>query len=365
MKKLVSFLMTMVMFLFPSINVSRIRPDKPTWKTDYTYVYVHGLAGWGSYDFQNRILPYWGMLGGDMVKNLNRVGYKCRSASVDPQGSAWDRACELYAQLMGTRVDYGKAHSERCAHARFGKDFSKKRLVDDWSAEHKLNLLGHSFGGVTVRLLAELMASGSKEERRATDPQDLSPLFIGGKGDWIYSITTLAAPTNGTTAYGFGDPETELENHDCAAYDMYIDNAMAINRTIRTRQGTFYFAIPCSCTVRAEDGTYVPDKAITEKRQMQLASQMGKMTGVTPKGYVVDEKWLDNDGAVNTISAGAPFNARSVPLDRAHISSGVWNVAPTVRGDHMALIGDLTKSRNIRLLYADWMEMINALDPTA
>jgi len=33
------------------------------------------------------------------------------AASVAPNGSAWDRACELYAQLSGTRVDYGKAHT--------------------------------------------------------------------------------------------------------------------------------------------------------------------------------------------------------------------------------------------------------------
>ena len=205
------------------------------------------------------------------------------------------------------------------------------------------------------------MARGNAEERRVTDKAELSPLFTGGKADWIYSITTLAAPTNGTTAYGFGDPDKELEKADCAAYDMYIDNAMALNKTISTQSCTYYFAVPCSTTVPAEDGTQIPDRELTERREWASAEHMGKLTGVTPKGYVVDARWLENDGAVNTISAGAPFNAPSVKLDRAHIRPGVWNVAETHRGDHMSLIGDLTKSKNIRVFYADWMEMINKL----
>lgn len=360
MAKILSLLMTVIMFLFPTVNISKIKVDKTEWKTDYTYVYCHGLNGWGSYDFQNSFLPYWGMFGGDMMKNLNHLGFNCCSASVDPEGSAWDRACELYAQIAGTRVDYGKAHSEKFGHDRYGKDFSKKRLVDSWSSEDKINLLGHSFGGVTIRLLAELMANGSAEEMAATGENDISPLFTGGKADWIYSITTLAAPTNGTTAYGFGSPE-RMPNHDCAAYDMYIDNALAINERISTQSCTYYFAIPCSSTVKTEDGTYVPDNELTEIIMTSSAREMGAKTGTTPGGFVCDETWLENDGLVNTISAGAPFNAPSKSLDRSNITPGIWNVTETYRGDHMALNGDLFKPNNIRVLYSDWMNMINSL----
>ena len=65
-------------------------------------------------------------------------------------------------------------------HERFGRDFSKDPLITKWDAEHKINLFGHSFGGVTVRLLAHLMAEGSQEERDAIPPDELSPLFKGG-----------------------------------------------------------------------------------------------------------------------------------------------------------------------------------------
>ena len=353
--------MTVIMLLFPTLNVSKISVDKSEWKTDYAYVYCHGLSGWGSYDFQYHFLPYWGMFGGDMIKNLNHLGYSCYSASVDPLGSAWDRACELYAQLAGTRVDYGKEHSERCGHERFGKDYSEKRLIPEWSAEDKINLLGHSFGGVTVRLLAELMANGSAEERAVTAPNEISELFTGGKADWVYSITTLAAPSNGTTAYGFGDPELEVKNKDSAAYDMYIDNAMKINEKISTQPCTYYFAIPCSSTVRNEDGTFSADTALTESIMVGSANSMGRRTGTTPGGYVVDETWLENDGLVNTISAKAPSGAPSTALDTNNIQPGIWNVAETYKGDHMAFNGDLFRPNNIRPFFADWMNRINRL----
>ncbi len=361
MTQVFSAIMSIIMFLFPLLNVSHINIDKSGWKTDYDYVYCHGLSGWGSYDIQNVVMPYWGMLGGNMIINLNTLGFKCHSASVDPDGSAWDRACELYAQLTGTRVDYGKAHSEKYGHDRFGKDFSCRPLIKSWSSKDKINLLGHSFGGATVRLLAGLMAKGDAQEMAVTAPDDISPLFTGGKADWIYSITTLAAPTNGTTAYGFGDPE-KLENHDTAAYDMHIDCALALNERIPTDSNTYYFAVPCSATVQKEDGTWTWDDSIdVEFPVKSTGDRMMNLTGTTPGGFVCDESWLETDGMVNTISAGAPFNAPSKPLDRNSITPGVWNVSETYRGDHMAFCGDLFHPNNIRPFFADWMNMINSI----
>ena len=97
------------------------------------YVFVHGLGGWGSYDRIDRFIPEWGMLGGSLIKYLNRQGYACYAASVAPDGSAWDRACELYAQLAGAVTDYGAAHAAKAGHARFGRDFSAEPLIPDWN----------------------------------------------------------------------------------------------------------------------------------------------------------------------------------------------------------------------------------------
>ena len=73
--------------------------------SELTFVFCHGLAGWGEYDKKNEKMPYWGRRTGDLVKEFRSGGYCCYAASVSPTGSAWDRACELYAQLAGVRTD--------------------------------------------------------------------------------------------------------------------------------------------------------------------------------------------------------------------------------------------------------------------
>ena len=167
------------MFCFPALNIPHVKVDDTKFNTEYANVFVHGLAGWGSYTWYNDFLPYWGMFGGDLMQYLNARGFECYSAAVDPTGSAWDRACELYAQLTGTVTDYGEEHSKRCRHDRYGEDYSSDPLVDEWSAEDKINLLGHSFGGVTVRLLAAMSPTCSRAERQiGYIPSQRSPLRI-------------------------------------------------------------------------------------------------------------------------------------------------------------------------------------------
>ncbi len=360
---------------------------KDDWSTNYKYVFVHGLSGWGSYDFQNKFLKYWGMRGGDLMAYLNDEGFDCYSASVDPYGSAWDRACELYAQLTGSVVDYGAEHSERCNHERFGKDYSEKPLIDSWSEDDKINLIGHSFGGATIRLLSELMANGSEAEQSATPAEELSPLFEGGKGDWIYSITCLASPHNGTSAYyvdnGSVDVSSELgfierktadmvgsatagsgdgrADYDYANHDLTIDNALALNEQISTFDNIYYFSVPCSSSVLQEDGTYAPNRDITEVMFVKSALLMGRVTGTTPGGESFDEAWLDNDGLVNTVSAKAPSNAPQASFDEGSINAGIWNVMPVYEGDHMSLQGGLFKKNDVRLFFAEHLNMINSI----
>lgn len=365
-----------------------MKAEPESFKTNYTFVFVHGLSGWGSYDFQNHFLKYWGMRGGDLMQYLNKQGFTCVSASVSPHGSAWDRACELYAQLSGSVVDYGKEHSERCKHERFGTDYSKKPLIDAWDSEHKINLLGHSFGGATVRLMSELMANGSAEEQQATGKDDLSPLFTGGKADWIYSITALASPHNGTTAYDVSEvednvPDTfkykmqdKLNNavasvnkkdndgraeYDNANYDMYLDNAATLNARISTLENVYYFSVPCTATVRQPDGTYTPDEDKMEAMFCKTSRRMGKFTETSPGGIVADESWFENDGLVNLISALAPFDAPQKEYKEGKVKTGQWNIMPVFDGDHMSLQGGFTVKKDVRDFYTEHLSRINAL----
>lgn len=362
----------------------------PAGSSNLQYVFVHGLSGWGSYDDTYRFMPYWGMFGGDLIKYLNDNGYESYAASVAPEGSAWDRACELYAQLTGTVVDYGKEHSERCGHERFGRDFSGEPLIPDWNDGRKIVLLGHSFGGATVRLFSEILANGSAEEQLATAKNDTSDFFKGGQGDRIHALVTLAAPTNGTTAYDmnndadfdmsaieipvddviwgefFNSRKTAEDDgrskDDYAAFDMHIDNALALNEKISTLPDTYYFAIPCVATYKAEDGGQAPIRSMMEGMFRRTALRMGHYTGKTAGGFTIDASWQANDGLVNTVSAMAPIGAPSESYDPDHTKPGIWYVMPAYIGDHMSLQGGMTKQNNIRPFYLDLLSIIDSLE---
>ncbi len=349
------------------------------------YIFVHGLSGWGSYDERYEKTPYWGMHGGDLMVWLRERGFDCHAASVAPTGSAWDRACELYAQLAGTKTDYGEAHSRRCGHARYGKDFSACPLIPTWNERTRLVLLGHSFGGTTVRLLSELLAHGDADERACSDP---SPLFLGGMENRIHSIVAIASPINGTTAYDlFRDPAFDpgsvkvpwwskglaavmtkmtrpqmdgRDESDYANYDMQIEHALALNARISTLPSVYYYSVPFSATTRREGGTQVPKKGM-EPLFVMRSYQIGAYPGKTVGELTVDGNWQENDGLVNTLSAMYPAGAPSKALDRNDIRPGVWNVCPTVDGDHMWPQGGLMRRHDIRAFYLDLLTMVGSV----
>ena len=163
-------------------------------RNKYPMIFVHGMFGWGSAVGIDKIIPYWGSSAGNLMNFMTEFGYECYSASVGPVSSAWDCACELYAQLTGTRVDYGIAHSEYHSHNRYGRTY-REPLVKNFE-NSKIHLIGHSHGGQVIRLLAHLLAYGDENEMQATDKNDISGLFTGGKENLIsVSYTHLTLPT--------------------------------------------------------------------------------------------------------------------------------------------------------------------------
>ncbi len=250
-------------------------------------------------------------------------------------------------------------------------------------------LLGHSFGGATVRLLSRLLAEGDEVERKETHPKDLSPLFEGGMEKRIFAIVTLAAPTNGTVSYDmYDDPLFDTEDveiplkyemlnrmmrlstgkkkkdrdpEDSAAWDMTIDHAAALNKTIPTLAETYYFSVACTSTIWQEDGTAVPDPSITEGMFIRSSTLLGKYKGVSRGGIILDESWRENDGLVNTVSARAPIGAPQKQFERSDITKGVWNILPDYHGDHSSLQGGFTKKHDPRPFYEDLMKTIESL----
>ena len=352
------------------------------------YVFIHGTAGWGSYDERYKKMPYWGMRGGDLISFLNEKGFDSYAASVSPFGSAWDRACELYAQIYGKIVDYGSCHSKAFGHERFGKDYTGCPLIRDLTDDTKLVLIGHSFGGTTARMFAELMAHGDEEERAAAGEEDLSPLFWGGMEGRIHAVAALASALNGNSVFNMlVDPDFDLKSvkvpwwsrrfgkmmsdnlqvpadgrdaRDCGDYDMQIDQARLLNRRMGTLPNVYYFSVPCAFTRKRGD-SYVPEKGM-EPFFVMRSFQMGQYIGVTKGGTRIDQRWKKNDGRVNTISEVSPFGAPRKRLDPDDLKPGIWNVYPVYKGDHMSLQGGLLHKKDIRSFYTDMLTMICSAD---
>ena len=381
-------------------------------RTNYPYVFVHGFFGWGENTKAYDTLPYWGFFTGDMMDGFNEAGYTCVAPSVDPFGSIWDRACELYAQLVGARVDYGKAHSEACGHDRYGEDYTGRAMLEQWDSTHKINLIGHSLGGPTSTMLTTMLADGVKAEIDATTDGSLSELFKGGKTDWVYSVTGLAAVYNGSSlpvcaqavrdtgdylaahvdSKKLVDPVTrfalkkliggvvdttakiasgEVADPDTAIYDMDPDHMVEINASqIRTLDNVYYFSAPHDGTKKDEkDGHLVADMDVSDYVFSILMPVLGRTNTVSKGGLVLDESWGPNDGMANTASETAPLKAPQERLNAdpstalaQSVSSGKYYIFPTYRGSHLAMEGNVFRPNKKGPEYVlRIMEMINAL----
>lgn len=172
----------------------------------YPTILLHGFMGFGEGAWINDyLLPYWGFKffwnkKHNLIPHLKEQGYEVYNPALGPWNSDWDRCCTLYAYIVGGTVDYGKAHSEKYGHNRYGRTFPG--IIKDWGQpgpHEKINVIGHSLGGLSVIAFSDMLMRGSEEERACTPPEELSPLFEGGHGDLLHCVATLAGVNNGTT----------------------------------------------------------------------------------------------------------------------------------------------------------------------
>ena len=362
-RRLLCLLLTLVLALSLCVIPAAAADDQT--RSDDPVVFVHGLFGWGQRDKIFRIMPYWGMTTGSLPDYLATQGYETYAASVGPLSSAWDRACELYAQLVGARTDYGVKHAQDFGHERYGIDYETP-LFEGWGTQRAVNLVGHSFGGATTRLFLEILTNGCPEEVAAAKAAGVepSPFFLGGKGSWVHSLTAIAAPHNGTTfieansdftkfaadlatgaakalglsslkgVYDFqldqfgirkDDNETFsqaldrvlrsdfLSHNDNAFLDLTIDKSLEINKGIEIQPNVYYFSYAGDQTSTDPlTGNHYPTvSAIPSNGMCALmmpgSVNMGKYYDkYTAGGIYIDQSWLPNDGLVNTVSALYP-----------------------------------------------------------
>jgi triacylglycerol lipase len=361
-------------------------------------VFVHGLAGFGPDELSS--INYWGFAGKDLLKKYSIFPsdkFTTHEASVGPVSSNWDRACELYAQITGTRVDYGAAHSKKHSHERFGKTYAKG-FVEDWGPNKPISLVGHSMGGQTIRMLELLLNEGSADEVAASGA-DVSPLFRGGHKGWIRSLTTIATPHDGTTAVSaigsnfvlliknfllmFGafsaDSATQslydfdLDQHglgrkpgesqadynervfssskftdsyqDFADYDLSLEGAAVMNAMgPQAYPETTYFAFVCDQTYRGDYGVWFPTMS------MQLPLYPTSLMIGAFRGDDEDDRdysnWRANDGLVPVLSQTCPKLGAKDPVHSCvnkvpasgQLVKGKW-YQTAVRRDHANVIG--------------------------
>ncbi len=421
--KAISVLLTLIIVFSSGAFVLYSGAQTVDYNNKYPFVFVHGLNGWGGEEGINKIVPDWGATTGDLMKYLTRQGYECYSASVGPISSAWDRACELYAQLAGTTVDYGEAHSAAHNHRRFGRTYEEP-LIEGWGSKDtngqikKIHLIGHSFGGTTIRLLTHLLTYGCPEEVKASKG-DVSPLFTGGKENLIESITTIATPHNSATCYKL---VTEIELYNtfkyfsafyCATLGRSLLNGVivdfhleqfGISNTPGKMDADLYFKsiihyIKNSDDTCINDLTPLGAKALNDMIKMSPnvyyfsyafdATHEGELTGMrwpdydanpviapigiwiahhyeyTEKdtGQIYDKTWNANDMLSNTESEKYPFDEPHTDYDISKVPEpGIWNVFPVQKGDHGQAVGLLNDRRETRDFYSAHAELLCSIE---
>lgn len=379
-------------------------PGNPVYKNNYPVVLLHGFFGWDRDELLG--FKYWGGFS-DIQEYLRQNTHKTYTAAVGPFSSNWDRACELYAYIKGGTVDYGKAHSEKFGHKRFGKTFPG--IYPQWGETdpetgqtHKIHIIAHSMGGQTMRVLIHLLEHGAPEELAVTDPDDLSPLFTGGKS-WVCGAVSVSAPHDGTVISTIEDnlmiemllralpaaaafsngllfdfkldqwglkqkPDEPLPNYirrilgnhtwmeteDTAFWDFSPEGARALNKWVKPSDNVYYFSFANECTFQEPRTGYHIPKAHMDPRYILISIAIGSAD---------DEQWRKNDGIVSTVSMKGPQAGSSdeiVSFDGIP-RKGVWNYMGLIENtDHAAIIGH--GSFPAQQFYYDIVRMLKTLE---
>ncbi|DAZ95144.1 TPA: hypothetical protein N0F65_009853 [Lagenidium giganteum] len=397
-----------------ALLVARVEADNK-----YPIVLVHGFGGWGREEFGG--WKYWGANNGDFQEELKAQGYEVYTAVVGPFSSNWDRACELYAYIKGGTVNYGPNHAKHHGHNVTGR--TCPGLFPQWGEVvngevQKVHLVGHSMGGQTIRMLAQLLAHGSKGAPVEEDASS-HPLFAGGHDDWVHSITTISTPNEGTTLgdgfnqlgdvaevavasiFGalnmFGDSkkqgffDAKLDQwglakrkadesliaylkrvsssslyhgsiYDNCKYSLSTVGAVEENSWVTTLPNIYYYSFSTADTFESRNLLL---KRIHLPRPFSMFAGLQPVATFIGSRFTVDkahrpESWLQNDGAVNTASMRSDGIAEVVEYDNES-KTGRWHhMGVFDRIDHEAIVG-VKRSRNVLGIYAGQAELLRSL----
>ncbi|AUN03591.1 lipase [Clostridium botulinum] len=417
---MVSIIIICTVFCFTSISTVKAagNSDAMGVGNNYPIVMVHGCFGWGSNEGAG--LYYWGGKE-SLTQKLTEKGYTVYSPSIGPVSSNWDRACELYTYIVGGTVDYGESHSKKYGHERYGRSYPgvyKQIGTKDSSGNvQKIHLIGHSMGGQTIRLLAQLLENGDPNELSFTTDGSINSLFTGGKS-WVSSITSIATPHDGSQEahikYGIeplthqfvaaiaaikgkkvdlddlnydfqldqwglkrkpGESRLAYNNRviksaiwkktkDLSVWDLSPEGAQEFNSYVKAQSDINYFSIACVNTHEDKFTHFqVPNKnmnPILVKSSIFMGRYTNNKNGEVP----IDKSWWRNDGVVSVISATNPKVGSSDQIvDYSGTAvKGTWNyLGEFDNTDHIEVCGMKYYRDRIEQMYFNVAEMLSKL----
>jgi triacylglycerol lipase len=375
-------------------------------------VLVHGLAGFGRDELLG--LHYWGGVK-DIQEDLRAQGYQVFTASVGPISSNWDRAAELYAQIKGGCVDYGAAHSAEHGHARTAANKCYPGFYPEWSAQKPINLIGHSMGGPTSRLLIKLLDDGSPANSQNGN------LYTGGRSGWVKGVMSISSPNSGSPAadnlqvmipmfknmilalasgvgtlgdnfiYNFDLEQWGLKrlptesfqsyqnrvfnspvwaSRDQAAYDLSPDGSARLNSLIGRSKRTIYSSWQTSASYAGLlTGWHYPIPSMNPVMiataypfPRPLTPGLGNVFGTSPEGLVTyNSSWWENDGLTPTRMMDAPLGETSTQYTGQTMTPGQWYRLGKLSGyDHLDITGLLT-TQDVTAFYRNQAAFLSSL----
>ena len=382
-------------------------------QNNYPIVLVHGFLGWGPEEMVG--YKYWGGFW-DIEEYLEERGFTVITVSVGPVSSNWERAVEIYYQLKGGQVDYGKNHADKFSVIQkpVGKIFTG--LYPDWNSEHPVHLLGHSMGGQTVRMLDYLLENAFFVDSLNAQYEE-SELLGQSLSSRIKSITTISSPHNGTTYFdirmktipffqnfiglaavigsdfydfdlqhwdleqkegeSWQDYYNRMENHaawdskNISNWDLSIDGARELNTNIKANPHVYYFSFGTTAsTCDPQTGFHIPGKKVFVSL-LSNVKKIGREITCFADGIKTDSTWFENDGVVNTNSMWGPTTGLNGPDKIMKYSTdetlipGQWYTFGPYEMDHYYVIGQaiLNKKKRNKLykIYSDHCQLLYSL----
>ena len=354
-------------------------------QNQHPIILVHGFMGWGRDEMGS--YRYWGGKN-DIENELIKNGFEVYTSNVGPVSSNWDRAVELFYQIKGGQVDYGRKHSKSFGLIQKPKGKVYKGIYPQWDEENPIHFIGHSTGGQTIRMLDYLLRTSIADERNIKEKSDL----LGNvHNNWIKSITGISSPHNGTTLsdivtsgipflqdfiavaavagnsfysfdlnqWGFrrntketwGKYFKRIQKHpawgtkNIISWDLSVQGARDLNTLCTANADIYYFSFVTSNTVLdSTSGRYIPDKSMSFIIRAN-SRLMGMKKAYFSDGSETDSTWFENDGIVNKISMYGPTTGSNgqdpitIYREDELLITGQWYVMGEYQSDHKRFVG--------------------------